>query len=117
MQQTQTAVQQRKRNLQDYLLSKLRRSRMGATVFLVNGFQIRGEIRGFDSFVVVIYSDGKQQMVYKHAISTIVPLRPISLQEEAGDNEQRDCRKSENTTPTVKYQKLRQDAETALSAP
>ena len=52
MQQTQTAVQQRKRNLQDYLLSKLRRSRMGATVFLVNGFQIRGEIRGFDSFVV-----------------------------------------------------------------
>ena len=59
MQQTQTAVQQRKRNLQDYLLSKLRRSRMGATVFLVNGFQIRGEIRGFDSFVVVIY------MVYR----------------------------------------------------
>ena len=51
MQQTQTAVQQRKRNLQDYLLSKLRRSRMGATVFLVNGFQIRGEIRGFDSRV------------------------------------------------------------------
>ena len=44
MQQTQTAVQQRKRNLQDLLLSKLRRSRMGATVFLVNGFQIRGEI-------------------------------------------------------------------------
>ena len=73
MQQTQTAVQQRKRNLQDYLLSKLRRSRMGATVFLVNGFQIRGEIRGFDSFVVVIYSDGKQQMVYKHAISTVSP--------------------------------------------
>ena len=68
MQQTQTAVQQRKRNLQDYLLSKLRRSRMGATVFLVNGFQIRGEIRGFDSFVVVIYRDGKQQMVYKHGI-------------------------------------------------
>ena len=78
MQQTQTAVQQRKRNLQDYLLSKLRRSRMGATVFLVNGFQIRGEIRGFDSFVVVIYSDGKQQMVYKHAISTVVPERPLS---------------------------------------
>ena len=52
--QTATAVQTRKRNLQDYLLSKLRRSRMGATVFLVNGFQIRGEIRGFDAFVVVI---------------------------------------------------------------
>ena len=76
MQQTQTAVQQRKRNLQDYLLSKLRRSRMGATVFLVNGF---------DSFVVVIYSDGKQQMVYKHAISTVVPERPLSWEEEDPD--------------------------------
>lgn len=85
MQQTQLAVQQRKRNLQDLLLSKLRRSRMGATVFLVNGFQIRGEIRGFDSFVVVIYSDGKQQMVYKHAISTVVPERPLSWEEEAPD--------------------------------
>ena len=72
MQQTQTAVQQRKRNLQDYL-------------FLVNGFQIRGEIRGFDSFVVVIYSDGKQQMVYKHAISTVVPERPLSWEEEDPD--------------------------------
>ncbi len=74
MMQTQTAfvpAQQKKRNLQDFLLSKLRRTRMGATVFLVNGFQIRGEIRGFDAFVVVIYSEGRQQMVYKHAISTV----------------------------------------------
>ena len=82
MQQTQTAVQQRKRNLQDLLLSKLRRSRMGATVFLVNGFQIRGEIRGFDAFVVVIYSEGKQQMVYKQAISTVGPARPLSWEED-----------------------------------
>ena len=78
MQQTQIAVQPRKRNLQDTLLSKLRRSRMG-----VNGFQIRGEIRGFDPFVVVIYSDGKQQMVYKHAISTVVPERPLSWEDDA----------------------------------
>ena len=77
MQQTQIAVQPRKRNLQDTLLSKLRRSRMGATVFLVNGFQIRGEIRGFDPCVVVIYSDGKQQMIYKHAISTVTPSHPV----------------------------------------
>ena len=56
---------------------------MGATVFLVNGFQIRGEIRGFDPFVVVIYSDGKQQMVYKHAISTVVPERPLSWEDDA----------------------------------
>ena len=85
MQQTQSPVQHRKRNLQDSLLSTLRRSRMGATVFLVNGFQIRGEIRGFDPFVVVIYSDGKQQMVYKHAISTVVPERPVSWEEEEDD--------------------------------
>ena len=82
MQQTQSPVQQRKRNLQDSLLAKLRRSRMGATVFLVNGFQIRGEIRGFAPFVVVIYSDGKQQMVYNHAISTVVPERPLSWEED-----------------------------------
>ena len=80
--QARTQTQPRKRNLQDFLLSKLRRTRMGATVFLVNGFQIRGEIRGFDAFVVVIYSDGKQQMVYKHAISTVVPERPLSWDEE-----------------------------------
>lgn len=83
--QTQTATQTRKRNLQDFLLSKLRRSRMGATVFLINGYQLRGEIRGFDAFVVLLYSDGKQQMVYKHAISTVVPERPLSMEEEPAD--------------------------------
>lgn len=83
--QTAITTQTRKRNLQDFLLSRLRRSRMGATVFLMNGFQIRGEIRGFDAFVVVIYSEGRQQMVYKHAISTIVPERPIPWEEEAAE--------------------------------
>lgn len=78
----QTATQVKKRNLQDNLLAKLRRSRLGVTMFLVNGFQIRGEIRGFDPFVVIVDSDGKQQMVYKHAISTIVPERPLSWESE-----------------------------------
>lgn len=73
----------RRRNLQDLLLSRLRRSRTGVTVFLVNGFQIRGEIRGFDAFVVLIYSDGRQQMVYKHAISTIAPEHPVSLEDDS----------------------------------
>lgn len=88
MMQTQTMTQPipqtpvRRRNLQDLLLSRLRRSRTGVTVFLVNGFQIRGEIRGFDAFVVLIYSDGRQQMVYKHAISTIAPERPVSLEDD-----------------------------------
>ncbi len=70
-------------NLQDLFLLSARRERVSVTVFLVNGFQMRGVVTGFDSFVVVLESDGKQQMLYKHAISTIVPLRPISLHEEA----------------------------------
>ena len=81
----QTATQVKKRNLQDNLLAKLRRTRMGVTMFLVNGFQIRGEIRGYDAFVGIIDSDGKQQMVYKHAISTIIPERPLSWEEEESE--------------------------------
>ena len=49
------------------------------TVIMVNGFQMRGEIRGFDNFVVLVDADGKQQMIYKHAISTITPSRPIDV--------------------------------------
>ena len=74
-------------NLQDLFLLSVRRERVSVTVFLVNGFQMRGVVTGFDSFVVMLESDGKQQMLYKHAISTIVPLRPISLHEEAEQEE------------------------------
>ena len=74
-------------NLQDLFLLSARRERVSVTVFLVNGFQMRGVVTGFDSFVVMLESDGKQQMLYKHAISTIVPLRPISLHEEAKQEE------------------------------
>ena len=66
-------------NLQDLFLLSARRARMPVTVFLVNGFQMRGIVTGFDSFVVVLESDGKQQMLYKHAISTIVPIAVIDL--------------------------------------
>ena len=66
-------------NLQDLFLLSARRNRMSVTVFLVNGFQMRGVIAGFDSFVVILESDGKQQMLYKHAISTIVPIAVIDL--------------------------------------
>ena len=65
--------------LQDLYLSRARRSREPVTMFLMNGFQMRGFITGFDSFVVVLTSDGKQQVIYKHAISTIVPERPVPL--------------------------------------
>ena len=66
-------------NLQDLFLLSARRARTSVTVFLVNGFQMRGVITGFDSFVVILESDGKQQMLYKHAISTIVPVSPMDL--------------------------------------
>ena len=66
-------------NLQDLFLLSARRARVPVTVFLVNGFQMRGIVTGFDSFVVILESDGKQQMLYKHAISTIVPVSPMDL--------------------------------------
>ena len=64
-------------NLQDTFLNRSRLERIPVTVIMVNGFQMRGEIRGFDSFVVLVDTEGKQQMIYKHAISTITPSRPI----------------------------------------
>ena len=64
-------------NLQDAILNEVRRDRVPVTLFLMNGFQLRGIITGFDSFVVVLVSDGKQQMIYKHAISTLAPVRPL----------------------------------------
>ena len=64
-------------NLQDAILKEVRRDKVPVTLFLMNGFQLRGIITGFDSFVVVLLSDGKQQMIYKHAISTLAPIRPL----------------------------------------
>ncbi len=73
---------QKTQNLQDAFLNQARRERVTVTVFLVNGFQLRGTVRGFDSFVVFVDSDGRQQMIYKHAISTIAPARNLSLTED-----------------------------------
>ena len=64
-------------NLQDAILKEVRRDKVPVTLFLMNGFQLRGVITGFDSFVVVLVTDGKQQMIYKHAISTLAPIRPL----------------------------------------
>lgn len=66
-------------DLQDLYLSRARRSQEPVTMFLMNGFQMRGRITGFDPFVVVLDSDGKQQVIYKHAISTIVANHAIDL--------------------------------------
>ena len=64
-------------NLQDAILRECRKDKVPLTLFLMNGFQLRGVITGHDSFVVVLVSDGKQQMIYKHAISTLAPIRPL----------------------------------------
>ncbi len=68
-------------NLQDLFLTRVRKQGLGVTVFLMNGFQMRGVVTGFDSFTVVLESDGKQQLIYKHAISTVVPLQSIDLRD------------------------------------
>ena len=63
--------------LQEAILREVSRDKVPVTLFLMNGFQLRGVITGHDSFVVVLVSDGKQQMIYKHAISTLAPIRPL----------------------------------------
>ena len=66
-------------NLQDAILKEVRREKVPVTMFLMNGFQLRGVVTGYDNFVVVLTTDGKQQMIYKHAISTLVPIRPLRI--------------------------------------
>lgn len=73
---------QKTQNLQDGFLNRVRQEKVPVTMFLMNGFQMRGVVRGFDSFVVILETDGKQQMIYKHAISTVSPSRQIELREE-----------------------------------
>lgn len=64
-------------NLQDIFLNGARKNKVLVTVHITNGFQLRGLITGFDSFIVILESEGKQLMIYKHAISTITPSKPI----------------------------------------
>ena len=64
-------------NLQDSFLNQVRKENVAVTIHLMNGFQIKGNVKGFDNFTVVLEVQGKQQMVYKHAISTITPAHPV----------------------------------------
>jgi host factor-I protein len=66
-------------NLQDAFLNQVRKEKTPVTIFLVNGFQIKGIVKGFDNFTVIVELDQRQQLVYKHAISTVAPLKPIGL--------------------------------------
>lgn len=66
-------------NLQDVFLNQARKEKIFVTFFLTNGFQFKGIVKGFDSYTVILESEGKQELVFKHAISTIVPAKPISI--------------------------------------
>ena len=66
-------------NLQDIFLNQARKEKIVVTVFLTNGYQFKGIVKGFDSYVLIMDCDGKQNLVYKHAISTVVPTRAISI--------------------------------------
>lgn len=67
-------------NLQDSFLNQVRKESIPVTIYLINGFQLKGVIRGFDNFTINFDSNGKQQLVYKHAISTITPSKSITIQ-------------------------------------
>lgn len=64
-------------NLQDVFLNRVRKNGIEITIFLVNGYQLKGIVQGFDNYTIILESEGKQQLIYKHAISTIVPNRPV----------------------------------------
>lgn len=66
-------------NLQDVFLNQVRKEHIAVTIYLTNGFQLKGIVKGFDNFTVVLDSEGRQQLVYKHAISTISPLKVVNL--------------------------------------
>ncbi len=66
-------------NLQDVFLNQIRKDKIVVVIYLTNGFQLKGVVKGFDNFIVILEAEGKQQMIYKHAISTIIPSREIHL--------------------------------------
>jgi host factor-I protein len=70
-------------NLQDVFLNQTRKDKIPVTIFLTNGFQFKGVVKGFDNFTIILESDGKQDLVYKHAVSTIIPIRPVNILDSA----------------------------------
>jgi host factor-I protein len=76
----------KKQNLQDTFLNSVRKSKTPLTIFLVNGVKLQGVVSWFDNFCVLLRRDGQSQLVYKHAISTIMPAQPVQLYEPAEDD-------------------------------
>jgi host factor-I protein len=66
-------------NLQDVFLNQVRKEHLPVTIYLTNGFQLKGMVKGFDNFTVILDTDGRQQLVYKHAISTISPMKLVNF--------------------------------------
>lgn len=77
-------------NLQDSFLNQIRKENIPVTIYLINGFQLKGLIRGFDNFTVFLDSDGKQQLVYKHAVSTITPFKTVCFNQGAQEQKKSD---------------------------
>ena len=75
-------------NLQDVFLNQARKEKIPVTIFTTNGFQFKGMVRGFDNYTVILDTDGKQNLIYKHAISTISPMRSISILDAFEKNEE-----------------------------
>ena len=80
-------MSEKQQNLQDTFLNAVRKSKSSVTIFLVNGVKLQGNITWFDNFCVLLRRDGQAQLVYKHAISTVMPLGPIQLQDVEGAGE------------------------------
>jgi host factor-I protein len=83
---TATTAVDKKQNLQDTFLNSVRRSKTPLTIFLVNGVKLQGVVSWFDNFCVLLRRDGQSQLVYKHAISTIMPAQPVQLYEPSPDS-------------------------------
>lgn len=69
-------------NIQEQFLNQIRKDNTFVTVFLLNGFQLRGQVKGFDNFTVLLETEGKQRLIYKHAISTFAPQKNVNLELE-----------------------------------
>ncbi len=78
---------EKKQNLQDTFLNSVRKSKTPLTIFLVNGVKLQGVVSWFDNFCVLLRRDGQSQLVYKHAISTIMPAQPVQLYEPEADQD------------------------------
>ncbi len=78
----------KKQNLQDTFLNSVRKSKIPLTIYLVNGVKLQGVVAWFDNFCVLLRRDGQAQLVYKHAISTIMPSQPVQLYEPSADQDE-----------------------------